>query len=90
MNFSTADLGYLPAGSSLQVAIQGDGPNVRIFDSSNFRAFKSGGRAQYYGGHAKRSPVSIAVPHSGHWHLVVDFGGHSGRAKFSYQVIKAA
>ncbi|MGV0595114.1 DUF1883 domain-containing protein [Mycolicibacterium porcinum] len=90
MEFSTADLGYLSAGSVVHVTIQGDGPNVRIFDNSNFRSFKSGQRATGYGGRALRSPVSIEVPHTGHWHLVIDFGGLRGRASFSYQVMRAA
>lgn len=90
MQFSTADLGSLSAGSVVHVAIRGGGPNVRIFDSSNFRAFKFGQRATGYGGHARRSPVSIQVPHSGHWHLVIDFGGLPGRASFEYQVVNAA
>jgi hypothetical protein len=90
VEFQSSDLGYLSAGDVVRVTIRGDGPNVRIFDSSNFRAFKSGQRAKYYGGHAQRSPVAIQVPHAGHWHLVIDFGGYAGRAQFSVDVVRAA
>ncbi|MEH3141770.1 MAG: DUF1883 domain-containing protein [Mycobacterium kyogaense] len=89
MNGKTANLGHLPAGSVVRVSIQGDGPNVRIFDRSNFRAFQSGQRAKYYGGHAQRSPVSIAVPYAAEWHLVIDFGGYAGRATFQYEILRA-
>lgn len=87
MDFKFSDLGQLSAGSIVHVAIRGDGPNVRIFDASNFRAFKSGRQAHFYGGHAKRSPVNIQVPHSGHWFLVIDFGGYRGHASYSFEVL---
>lgn len=90
MQFKYSDLGYLSGGDVVHVEVQGDGPNVRIFDGSNFRSFKAGQRAKFYGGHAKRSPVSISVPYAGNWYLVIDFGGYAGRANYSYQVLKAA
>lgn len=90
MEFKYSDLGMLSAGDQVVVQITGDGPNVRIFDSSNFRAFKSGQLAHFYGGHAKRSPVAIQVPHDGHWTLVIDFGGYAGRANYTFQVVRKA
>ena len=89
MEYQAADLGNLTAGSVVRVAIQGDGPNVRIFDHSNFRSFEAGQSARYQGGHAVRSPVTIPVPYAGRWHLVIDFGGGPGRATFQYDVLLA-
>jgi Domain of unknown function (DUF1883) len=89
VEFKYSDLGQLPAGSVVRVTIQGDGPNVRIFDASNFRSFQAGRDARYYGGHAKRSPVAIQVPHAGHWFLVIDFGGYAGRANYSFEMLRA-
>jgi hypothetical protein len=89
VEFKYSDLGQLSAGSVVRVIIRGDGPNVRIFDSSNFRAFSAGREARYYGGHATRSPVTIPVPHTGHWYLVIDFGGYAGRADYSFEVLSA-
>jgi hypothetical protein len=90
VEFKYSDLGNLSAGSVVRVSIQGDGPNVRIFDSSNFRSFSSGREATFYGGHATRSPVAISVPYAGHWYLVIDFGGYAGRANYSFEVLSAA
>lgn len=62
---------------------------MRIFDHSNFRWFQANRQATYYGGRALRSPVVLTVPYAGHWHLVIDFGGLRGQAKFQVQVLRA-
>lgn len=89
MQFKYSDLGHLPAGSVVRVEIRGDGPNVRLMDSSNFRAFKNGGNGRAVGGRALRSPVTLTVPHTGNWYLVIDFGGYAGNATYSFQVLRA-
>jgi hypothetical protein len=90
VEFKFSDLGHLSGGDVVHVVIRGDGPNVRIFDRSNFQSFKNGQRAEYHGGHAQRSPVAINVPYAANWFLVIDFGGNAGRANYSYRVLKAA
>ena len=87
MNFTHWDLGQQPKGAIVQVTLSGNAANVRLVDSSNLRAFKSGRRHTYYGGHATRSPVRLAVPRTGHWHVVIDFGGLKGRSKTNVQVL---
>jgi hypothetical protein len=52
--------------------------NVRLLDDVNYSLYKSGKRHRYHGGLAKTSPVRIAAPHAGHWHVVVDLGGYAG------------
>ena len=87
MNFSYWDLGQQPSGAIVQVDLSGNAANVRLFDSSNYSAFKAGRRATGYGGHATSSPVRLQVPHAGHWYIVVDFGGLAGRSRVSVQVL---
>jgi hypothetical protein len=61
--------------------------NVRLLDDVNFYAYRSGRQHRYYGGRATRSPVTIPVPHSGRWHVVVDLGGYGGHVSASVAVI---
>ena len=87
MNFNYWDLGQQSAGTIIQVTLSGNSPNVRLFDSANYHAFKSGRSARGYGGHATRSPVRLQVPSSGHWYVVVDYGGLSGHGRVGVQVL---
>ncbi len=61
--------------------------NVRVMDSSNYNSFRRGGRHSYIGGLAESSPVTLSVPHSGHWHVVVDMGGYSGSVRASISIV---
>lgn len=87
MNFTYWDLGQQPRGAIVQVTLTGNAANVRLFDSSNFSAFKAGRRATGYGGHATKSPVQLTVPRSGRWYVVVDYGGYAGRGRAGVQVL---
>lgn len=60
--------------------------NVRLLDDMNFFAYRSGRSHRYFGGHAERSPVTIPVPHSGRWHVVIDLGGYGGHVSASVSV----
>ncbi len=86
--FSYWDLGQRrPKGAIVQVTLSGGAANVRLFDGSNYRAFKAGRKAKGYGGLAKRSPVRLEVPRSGHWYVVVDCGDLAGRTRASVEVL---
>jgi len=61
--------------------------NVRLLDDANYAAYRGGRRHRYYGGLAKRSPVTLAVPHAGRWHVVVDLGGHPGRVSAAVSLV---
>lgn len=87
MKFIHHDLGNLRGGEIVLVTLKGNAANVRLLDSSNFNSYKGGRRHRFYGGHAKKSPVRLQVPNSGHWHVVVDLGGHGGRVQSSAQVL---
>ncbi|WP_201025504.1 DUF1883 domain-containing protein [Lysobacter capsici] len=87
VNYSHYDLKQRQRGDTVEVTLAGNAANVFLVDSSNFSAYKAGRRYTYHGGHAKRSPVHLTVPRSGHWHLIVDLGGHRGTVKHSVRIL---
>lgn len=87
MQFLHHDLGRVEAGSTVRVTLRGTEANVLLLDSANFARYRNGGRHEYYGGHYRRSPVVLTVPHSGHWHVAVDLGGYAGRVNASVDVV---
>jgi Domain of unknown function (DUF1883)/TIR domain len=87
MNFNFWDLGQQPAGAIVQVTMSGDAANVRLFNSSNYSAFKAGRRATGDGGYATHSPVRLQIPNSGHWYVVIDYGGLPGRSRAGVEVL---
>lgn len=80
------DLGQLKRGSAVVVTLKNQA-NVLLLDSSDYRAYASGRQARYIGGLAKKSPVRLAVPDTGHWYVALDLGGYSGRINSSIQVL---
>ena len=87
MEFTHYDLRYQSRGTAVKVTLSGSAANVRLLDNSNFQKYKQGRRHQYYGGLAKRSPVRLVVPHSGHWHVTVDLQGLRGKVRSSIQIL---
>ena len=57
--------------------------NVRLLDDANLLLYKSGKHRRYHGGFAKTSPIRIAAPRAGHWHVRHYLGGaqHSAAAR---------
>ncbi len=90
MNFTKYDLGHLKQGERVQVTLAGSAANVRLMDSSNFSSYKSGRQHRYYGGLAKKSPVILGVPHSGHWYVTIDMQGLRGSVRSSVRVLPSA
>jgi hypothetical protein len=80
-----SDLKTLKKGSTVRVALA-NRANVRLMTSSEYSKFKRGQRHRYCSGHATRSPVSITVPSTGHWILVLDLGGLRGTIRYSVSV----
>lgn len=80
------DLGHLPQGSVVEVALRNQA-FVRIFDESNFGTYERTGQA--VGNHvwATRSPHRVEVPRSGHWHLAIDLGGRAGQIHATINVL---
>lgn len=89
MDFVHYDLHQRSRGEVVEVTLD-HAANVLLLDSSNFSSYRNGRRYNYYGGHVTRSPYRVAVPRSGHWHLVIDLGGYSGRVRSSVNVLPGA
>jgi len=86
MQFIHTDLGQRKRGEIVEV-ILASGANVRLMDSSNFNSYKRGRRHRYTGGLAKKSPVRLQIPSTGHWHVAVDMQGLRGSTKASVRVL---
>jgi hypothetical protein len=86
MNFHHYDLRQQPRGAIVAITINGSAPNVRLLDDSNFRNYRNGRAYRGYGGIPKRSPMRLQVPHSSHWHLVIDWQGLRGSARVGVNV----
>jgi hypothetical protein len=90
MQFNYFDLGQLKGGEVVEVTLSGSAANVRLMDSSNYQAFKSGRQHRYYGGLMTRSPARIPVPSSGRWYVTVDMQGLRGTTRSSVRVVPGA
>lgn len=90
MTFTHYDLGNLSRGEVVEITLKGSAANVRLMDTSNFNSFRREGRHTYVGGLAKQSPVRLAVPRSGHWHVTVDMNGLKGTVRSSIRVLPGA
>ncbi|WP_315803018.1 DUF1883 domain-containing protein [Bradyrhizobium sp. SZCCHNS3002] len=85
MNFIHNDLGYLTGGQVVEVSLD-HVANVRLMDASNFHSYQRGDQHRYFGGEARRSPVRLRVPQSGHWHVAIDLGGRAGTIRAGVRV----
>ena len=86
MQFIHTDLGQRKGGEIVEVTLT-SAANVRLMNSSNFSSYKNGRRHRYTGGLAKKSPVRLQIPSSGHWHVAVDMQGLRGSTKASVRVL---
>lgn len=89
MQFIHTDLGQRKRGEIVEVTLT-SGANVRLMDSSNFSSYKNGRKHTYFGGLAKQTPVRLAIPSSGHWHVAVDMQGLQGSTRASVKILPAA
>jgi hypothetical protein len=87
MQFVQHDLGYRTGGEVVEIALSGNAANVRLMDSSNFSSYRNGRQHRYHGGLAKRSPVRLQIPHSGHWYVAVDMQGLGGSVRSSARIL---
>lgn len=84
--FTHHDLHNLKKGQVVVITLKGSAANVRLMDTTNFNAYRNGRKHRFIGGLAKRSPVRLSVPHSGHWHVTVDLIGLRGKVSSSVSV----
>lgn len=85
-DFTHYDLGHLKRGSVVVVTLRGNAANVQLLDSTGFSNYRNGRRYSYIGGLAKASPVRLAVPRDGRWHVTVDLIGLGGSVRSSVAV----
>jgi hypothetical protein len=90
MNFTHYDLGNKQRGEIVEITLSGSAANVRLMDSSNFSSYRNGRQHKYYGGLAKQSPIRLAIPNSGHWHVTVDMQGLRGTTRSSIRMMPTA
>lgn len=90
MNFTHYDLGQKQRGQIVEITLSGNAANVRLMDSSNFQSYRSGRQHRYFGGLAKRSPVRLQIPNSGHWHVAIDMQGLRGSVRTGLRILPGA
>lgn len=86
--FTHYDLKDQRAGTIIEVTLSAVN-NVRLMTHTNFQRFKETLDFKFLGGVAKKSPLNIVIPESGHWHLIVDMEGHHGLAESKVKMIAA-
>ncbi|MGC8644536.1 MAG: DUF1883 domain-containing protein [Isosphaeraceae bacterium] len=64
--------------------------NVLLMDDSSYDDYNHGRSFRYHGGYTTKSPVRLAVPKPGHWHLVVDLGGDAGQVRATARLLSGA
>lgn len=87
MKFNVYDLGQKKRGEIVEISLSGSAANVRLMDSSNYQSYKNGRRHRYIGGLAKKSPVRLQIPNSGHWYVTVDMQGLRGTVRSSVRML---
>lgn len=90
MQFTHYDLGQRRAGEIVEITLSGSAANVRLMDSSNFQSYRNGRKHRYVGGLVTRSPVRLAIPSSGHWHVAVDMQGLRGTVRSGIRIVPGA
>lgn len=85
MNFLHYELD-LAIGDVVEVTLDRQA-NVRLLDQSNFDRYRRGQQHTYRGGLVTQSPLRLASPSAGHWHLVVDLGGYGGSVRASVRTL---
>jgi hypothetical protein len=89
VQFIHNDLGQRRSGEIVEITLT-SGANVRLMDSSNFSSYKNGRNHRYIGGLAKKSPVRLQIPKSGHWHVAIDMQGLRGSTRASVRILPGA
>lgn len=82
-------MGQRRAGEIVEITLT-SGANVRLMTSSNFSSYKNGRQHRYIGGLAKKSPVRLQIPNSGHWHVAIDTQGLRNGTRASVRMLPGA
>lgn len=88
-DFVKYDLGQQRRGAVVNVTLDRQA-NVHLMDASNFSRYRRADDFRAVGGRALRSPLSLTVPNTGHWYVVLDLGGGSGTIRSDVRVLEPA
>lgn len=88
ISFTHYDLKAQRAGVTVEITLSAVA-NVRLMTESNFALYKQVMKHQFVGGVARKSPIRLTIPQSGHWHVVVDMEGHHGQCESRIRVVEA-
>ena len=87
MNFLHYPVGWAHAGDLVRITLSQQA-NVHLVDNSNFKRYRRGQKFRGVGGRQTVSPAELAVPRSGHWHVVVDRGAAGGRVRAAVELLR--
>jgi hypothetical protein len=87
MRYAYKNLRQQQEGTTVVVRLYGSAANVILLDWENFCRYRAGAPFLYEGGHYARSPVRLEIPSDGHWFVVVDLGGYTGRVRTQIEVL---
>jgi hypothetical protein len=88
-SFTHYDLKQQRTGVAIEITLSAVA-NVRLMTENNFALYKQAMKHQFIGGVARKSPIRLTIPQSGHWHVVVDMEGHHGQSNSSIRIIETA
>lgn len=88
MNFLHWD-GWAGPNDTIVVSLD-HAANVQLLDDVSFSNYQAGRSFHYRGGYFQKSPVVLQPPHTGHWHVTIDLGGHRGAVRAGIRVINIA
>jgi hypothetical protein len=86
LKYNVYDLKQQPSGATVVVTLSGSAANVRLMSATDYSAYKAGRRHHYIGGLARKSPVNLRIPRSGHWYLTVDMAGLRGTVRSGVRI----
>jgi hypothetical protein len=81
------DLGQRRRGEIVEVSLSA-AANVLLLDGSNLQNYRRGANHRYIGGLARRTPVRLQIPNTGHWHVAVDMRGLRGSVRSSARMLQ--
>lgn len=87
MKYQVYEFKHLNKGDRVKVSLQGSAANVRLMTPSDYSNYRNGRSHHYYGGLAKKSPIILGVPSSGHWYVTIDLQGLVGSVRSSVSVL---
>ena len=86
MNFLHQELDLEP-GDVVEVSLTSPA-NVMLLDPSNYSQYRDSRSYRYHGGYAEKSPVRLAAPRPGKWHVVVNLGGYPGNVRGDVRLLR--